>query len=223
MHSACCMLQQNTDAAVIIVFNAQIYLSLMHKCQLSESVKGFWKNTIWDLLKGMLWESHAGSQKRRKRAMEKICRHQDDGEGPTSHKMKGRQRCPKCFCGLEGSQRGIDLLKSSIRASFSPFDGAIRAPQTGSDFLENEEWKILKAVVISRLMPLPDHHFVYLTGEFSVWSVIVKHGFYLCKKYPAVVWVLHSATVMWYKNPSFNETAILRHQLSPKRQTQLFC
>lgn len=79
------------------------------------------------------------AKKKRKRVMEKICRHQDDGEGPTSHKMKGRQRCPKCFCGLEGSQSGIDLLKSSLTASFSRCDGAIRAPQTVSDFLENEE------------------------------------------------------------------------------------
>lgn len=100
--------------------------------------------------------------------MEKTCRHQDDGEGPTTHKMKGKQRCPKCFCGLEGSQRGIDLLKSNITASFSRCDGAIRAPQTDSDFLGNEEQKIRKTVVISRLMPLPDHHFVYLAGESSV-------------------------------------------------------
>lgn len=89
--------------------------------------------------RGMFRESHGRSQKKRKRVMEKICRHQDDGEGPTSHKMKGRQRCPKCFCGLEGSQSGIDLLKSSLTASFSRCDGAIRAPQTVSDFLENEE------------------------------------------------------------------------------------
>lgn len=105
---------------------------------------------------------------KKKRAMEKTCRHQDDGEGPTTHKMKGKQRCPKCFCGLEGSQRGIDLLKSNITASFSRCDGAIRAPQTDSDFLGNEEQKIRKTVFISRLMPLPDHHFVYLAGESSV-------------------------------------------------------
>lgn len=106
---------------------------LIHKYQVSENVKCFWKNIAWDILK-----AHGRSQKR-KRAMEKICRHQDDGEGPTSHKMKGRHRCPKCFCGLEGSQRGIDLLKSSLTASFSLCDGAIRAPQAVSDFLENEE------------------------------------------------------------------------------------
>lgn len=34
------------------------YLSLIHKCQVSENVRGFWKNIVWDLSKGnVLWVS----------------------------------------------------------------------------------------------------------------------------------------------------------------------
>lgn len=71
--------------------------------------------------------------------MENTYRHEDDGVSSTRHKMKGRQRCPKCFCGLEGSQRSIDLLKRIITASFTQCDGAIRAPGAVSGFLENEK------------------------------------------------------------------------------------
>jgi len=86
----------------------------------------------------MFSESQVRNQKEKERATENTCRHKDDRESPTRHKVKGRQRCPKCFCGLEGSQRVIDSLKS-ITASFSRCDGAIRAPQAVSDFLEREE------------------------------------------------------------------------------------
>lgn len=54
-------------------------------------------------------------------------------------KWKAGKDAQSVFCGLEGSQRGIDLLNSSFPASFSRCDGAIRALRAVSDFLENEE------------------------------------------------------------------------------------
>lgn len=175
----------------------------------------------------MLCESHGRSQKKRKRAMEKICRHQDDGEGPTSHKMKGRQRCPKCFCGLEGGQRGIDLWKSSITASFSrclvPLELLkqslislrMRSRRRLWSQLLFPDWCHCQTIILCTWLQ---------NSVCKVWVPWLLNTTTICaRSTPAVVLVLDSAIVMWYEKNSFNETAAVGHQLSQKYQTQLFC
>lgn len=137
------------------------------------------------------------SQKKKKKPMKNIRWHKDDGESPTRHKMKGRQRCPKCFSGREGSQRSIHLLQNTITTSFSQCDGTISSSSSSLWFLwergigmsnktpKEDFWSQL----LPRPMPMPDHHF----DCACYWRVQCKESVgdrrgwhaYSCQKYPS--------------------------------------
>lgn len=158
--------------------------------------------------------------------MKNIRWHKDDGESPTRHKMKGRQRCPKCFSGREGSQRSIHLLQNTITTSFSQCDGTISSSSSSLWFLwergigmsnktpKEDFWSQL----LPRPMPMPDHHF----DCACYWRVQCKESVgdrrgwhaYSCQKYPSnctsrflffFFFFFHFSIMMWYTKIIFNE------------------